>query len=140
MQRVVKSIRESWSLLKASQPGERFRDRYYRRHRGSHLPFNLWSLINVLLGALVIVVGVAFMAIPGPGSLVALLGLALLSSELLPVARALDRAEVVLRKSGRELLEFWLAAPVAVRVAMVLMAGAVGIALLYGGYYVVFGG
>jgi hypothetical protein len=133
-------IRESWDLLRASLPGHRFQDRYYRRHRGSHLPLNVWSILNIALGALVVLVGLFFMAAPGPGFLVALLGLALLSSELLPVARLLDRAEVVGRKLGRELLDLWFLASPAVRVALIVLALAVLGALGYGTYYLLFGG
>ncbi len=51
--------------------------------------------------------GLVLMAMPGPGLLVALLGLTLLGSTSLTVARALDRAELWLGPAWKRLQHWW---------------------------------
>jgi hypothetical protein len=50
------------------------------------------------LGVVLILIGLVFMALPGPGFVPAFAGLALLAGESAAMARALDRAELRVRR------------------------------------------
>lgn len=78
-----------------SQPGRRFQERYERNHadKGS-----LWKRCPlVIAGIALTLIGVFFLAVPGPGIPILVVGLALIAQESATLARWLDRAEVRLR-------------------------------------------
>ena len=76
---------------------------------------------------------------PGFGFGTAFIGLALLASEFLFIARFLDKAEVRLRSLGRELRDIWRTLPFVLRVVLVLVAVLLALALAYGLYRLLFG-
>ena len=77
-----------------SSPGRRFQERY-RRRRGD----SAWKRGGfVCAGILLTLIGIFFLAVPGPGIPILLVGLALLAQTSATVARGLDRAEVKLRR------------------------------------------
>src|SRR5215210_9466237 len=101
---MIGRTKESWRRLRASEPGQRFEDRWRRRRedgRGWRDPRRLLYVA----GGLVLVVGSLFMRVlptpPGPGTLAFLLGLGTVAGESRPVARLLDRAEVGPRRLAR---------------------------------------
>lgn len=108
--------------LRKSRPGYRFQHRYYR-HAGRHGTQR--KLLMALAAAALIVVGVILMPIPGPGSLVAVLGLALLAGVSLKAARLLDDGEIYLRRSIHWAGEHWSRASLAMRAALVTAAVAI---------------
>jgi UPF0716 family protein affecting phage T7 exclusion len=88
------------SLLQGT-PGRRFSalHRLRRQRRGRVL-----KTLTMLGGALLVLVGVLLLPTPGPGLLTLLLGVGLIASESLAIARALDRLELRLRSLlGRDL-------------------------------------
>lgn len=83
----------SWRTFWRDPAGKRFRNRYDRTR-------NYGPLRRALVlggGGLLVVVGVIFMPLPGPGILIVLAGGALMAGQSLTVARALDAAEVKVR-------------------------------------------
>jgi hypothetical protein len=92
---VFSTLKKSWRELASGSPGERFQSRYHHKMRsgrkGSRVP---------LLGAgiALILAGIVLLVVPGPGSLLILVGAAFLAEESLVVSRLLDRIEVQLRK------------------------------------------
>lgn len=95
---------EGLKALRRGRPGHRFQE----WHRSSRPRVNGWGRVLVALaGLLLVFVGLLLMAMPGPGLLVALVGLTLLGSTSLTVARALDRAERWLRPAWRRLRQWW---------------------------------
>jgi hypothetical protein len=70
----------------------------------------------MLLGAALVVGGLFLLPLPGPGALVVVFGLVLLSWVSPPVTTFLDRREVRLRAVGRRALEWWARAPIPVRI------------------------
>ena len=75
------------TLERHVRPG--FRDRYIRRHRTTAA---VYRVVIALLGAAVVAVGVALLALPGPGWLIIFAGLAILASEFAWAERLLAHA------------------------------------------------
>jgi hypothetical protein len=93
-----------WAKLKhrarshlRGQPGRRFQDHYKKSKNARTRGAFLRRVINVVLAVLSAAVGVIFVFIPGPAILFFFFSGALLASESLWVARAMDWAEVKLR-------------------------------------------
>ena len=82
-----------WQELKRGRPGHRFQGRYERHTQGGVL--RKWLVIAG--GVLLIVAGVVFLPLPGPGVLIILSGGLLMAEESLAAARALDWIELRIR-------------------------------------------
>jgi uncharacterized protein (TIGR02611 family) len=131
---MLAAVKEHWNELKSSRPGRRFQERYERRkkeHRGS---FHWGRWLNIIGGTLVVLMGVFMLAVPGPGMLVAVVGLSLLGSEFLTLARFLDWSEVKLRKMFAWGCRWWKEAGWAARTSLILLVCLVAAGVLYGGY------
>ena len=86
----------AWNRFVHAKPGRRFRERYRRmqEEKGS-----AWKRCAFVCGGvLVCLVGLFFMAVPGPGIPIFAVGLALIAQESAVMARLLDRAEIRLRR------------------------------------------
>ena len=94
---MIDQAKRTWQAFKRSQPGYRFQERYNRRQQTTSGPFDPKNLLYVAAGILIVVVGVLLAPIPGPGGIIAFVGLALIGSEFLPIARALDWGELRIR-------------------------------------------
>jgi hypothetical protein len=87
--------RAAWRDFWRAAPGRRFAlhyERLHRRDRGF-----AGSMARWVGGILLIVVGIIFMPLPGPGFVPVLAGFALLGGESLRVAGWLDRVELRVR-------------------------------------------
>src|ERR671920_1324821 len=96
----VKKAAERWRLSKEIEPGYRFQTRYSNRRRsrerGETSRYGrLFSLVSGLILA-----GFAFIPTPGPSYIIIVIGMWMLASESLSLARIFDRLVVRLRKSG----------------------------------------
>jgi putative transmembrane protein PGPGW len=77
-------------------PGRRFQERYRRRARSER--GRVARCAAVLAGIGLTIVGLFFLAVPGPGIPILAVGLALIAQESVVAARFLDRAEIRLRR------------------------------------------
>src|SRR5918998_758161 len=109
-----------WQQFRRGRPGHRFQDRYRRNQQSSSGRFSLRKILNIVGGSAIVLAGVFLLAAPGPGCLVLFVGLGMISGELLPVARSLDRAEVRLRWLARKARNLWRASPPMVRILTIL--------------------
>lgn len=134
--RAKRSLRE----FGRGRPGYRFRERYNRRRRTTSGPLDPRNLLYLGGGIAIIVVGVLLAPIPGPGGVIGLVGLALIASLFLPVARALDRGELRARGIARRAGEVWRVLTPAMQVVITLLAVIAAVAVGYGAYRVVAGG
>ncbi len=91
---LVQSLKKNWRELADSPPGKRFRSRYERSATRSGGKRTL----TLIAASLLIAAGVVLLVIPGPGSVLIVLGAALLAEASLSVARWLDWAELRIRK------------------------------------------
>jgi hypothetical protein len=79
-----------------STPGRRFQERY-RRMQGRK--GSAWKRCAFVIGGvLLVLVGLFFCAVPGPGIPILAAGLALIAQESKVLARALDKTELRLRR------------------------------------------
>lgn len=84
-----------------SLPGRRFQERYRRKHAE---PGSAWKRCAfVCAGIVLTIVGVFFLAVPGPGIPILAIGLALIAQESVTMARWLDRTELRLRRWWKKL-------------------------------------
>ena len=84
-----------------SLPGRRFQERYRRKHAEKGSAWKRYGF--VCAGILLTVLGVFFLAVPGPGIPILAVGLALIAQESAAMARWLDRAELRLRRWWKKL-------------------------------------
>lgn len=124
----------SWFRLASGHPGRRFHDfyRYRQMQRGYKLTFA--KAVTLLSSLAVIAIGIVLMPLPGPGTGIVALGLALLGSEFEPVARALDWMELKVRPIIMPLKKKWDSIKPMTRLSLSLVAGMIGIILTYTAY------
>lgn len=92
----MKGLRASWREFWRAAPGKRFSLRYQRLHRSGGNTV-LGGVLRWSAGIVLVIVGIIFMPLPGPGFVPVLAGFALLAGESLRVATWLDRAETRVR-------------------------------------------
>ena len=92
----MNSVNSSWHSLRRDAPGRRFTRRYERLRGRGHRP--AWRVLRAVGGVALVLVGVVFMVLPGPGIVPVVAGLALMASDSPRIARWLDAAELKLRR------------------------------------------
>lgn len=92
---------QSWDRFVHSTPGRRFRERYRRMQEDKGSAWKRCAL--VCGGVLLVLVGLFFCAVPGPGIPILAAGLALIAQESKSLARLLDKAEIRLRRWWKRL-------------------------------------
>ena len=98
-------LRRQWHDLATAKPGRRFQNRYYGRKRRRDNP--ALKVCYIVLGALIVVAGIALLPAPGPGALVLIIGAAMLAEESLWVARACDAIELKVRAWIQSVRRAW---------------------------------
>jgi len=93
---MFKRAKQTWRQLKNGTPGKRFQDHYQSKHPRS--PSKLHQLSYGILG-FALVVGGAILSIPPgvPGALMAVVGIAVISSQSARAARGFDWLELRMR-------------------------------------------
>jgi uncharacterized protein (TIGR02611 family) len=92
---MLDGLKRKWSEFRKSPPGHRFRERYERQRKKNKGHPNC---LNVVGGIALIVVGIIFLPMPGPGSIIICFGLVLIASEFRHIAQFLDWSELRIRK------------------------------------------
>jgi hypothetical protein len=131
---MIGRAKRSWRLFTSSKPGDRFQVRYYYHRQSRHGRSSLSRIFNIVVGSALVIFSVFFGWAPGPGILTLVIGLSMLGSEFLVVARFLDWAEVRLRKLAKWARNVWKSAPPAGKALIVLAIVACVAALGYGVY------
>jgi len=91
-------LKKNWDIFKQSEPGKRFKDRYHRRSEKRHRDSKIKVLLNISIGIVIIIIGMIFWFIPGPGWLMIFIGAAIIAGESIITARFLDYIEVKIRE------------------------------------------
>lgn len=107
----MKSILSKWTQafskdfqrLRSGRPGRRFREFVRHRGEGAGDDHRISRSQTILLGVGLVMTGTAIGWLPGPGGFLALVGFAVLATEIPWVAGWLDRFELAARKSLRRL-------------------------------------
>jgi hypothetical protein len=136
---MIGRAKRSWRLFTSSKPGDRFQVRYYYHRQSRHGRSSLSRIFNIVVGSVLVIFSVFFGWAPGPGTLTLVIGLSMLGSEFLVVARFLDWAEVRLRKLAHLVGVVWRSSTIG-KALIVLVAVILVVALGYVIYSVFFGG
>ena len=86
-------------------------------------------------GLLTMAAGVVFLAIPGPGTVVLLLGVVLIARESMFVARLLDRAELLLRPGFLRVRRWWQRSSTTQRRVVMALASTLSVLAALASYY-----
>jgi hypothetical protein len=92
---------QSWDRFVHALPGRRFQERHRRMQREKGSAWRRCAFICA--GVVLSLIGLFFMAVPGPGIPILAIGLAFVAQESAGMARFLDRAEIRLRRWWRRL-------------------------------------
>jgi len=118
---MIEKAKETWRRFKHSEPGRRFQDHHrYQQGRIASSSYLRW-FFGTIGGLLVVVGGIIAVPGPGPGWLIILLGLWMLTGELLFFARFMDRVEVRLSKLVRCVIDIWTISSALVKGLIILM-------------------
>lgn len=131
---MFEKARKNWEEFKNSEPGHRFRERYERRQKESKGWLDPGKIINIVVGLVIVALGLILIPVPGPGSLVTLLGLGLIGCEFAPMARFLDWLEVRVRAVHEFVMNLWKTAPLPLKVVYSLGIAAMTCIVGYGVY------
>jgi hypothetical protein len=133
------SIRAGWRKLRDGVPGRRFTD-FYEHRRKQHATSNaIGRVVVVGFGIVLALGGLAIGWLPGPGGFIAIFGVALLATEYRPLARLLDRAEILARRGWRWSRARWQRSSPAAKVIAVLAMTSVAAVLDYAAASFMFG-
>lgn len=132
-------LKAQWREFRHGRPGHRFEDRFERNKTSRAERSGATRFIKPAAGIVLLVAGIVFCLIPGPGIPLLVAGGGLLADVSRPVARAMDGAEVRVRALASWGRRKWELASTAVKCALaVLMVSAAG-AAAYAGFLVATG-
>jgi len=92
---IIESLKHSWRELADGTPGKRFQNRYEKKKRSARGGGG--RVLKLIAAVILIAAGIVLLVIPGPGSVLIVLGAALLAEESSAVARGLDWTEMRIR-------------------------------------------
>ena len=120
-------LKQSWQRFKTGSPGQRFQQQFSRPHQ-ARTPIQ--KALFVGGGILLIIAGIFFLFVPGPGLLIVFLGAVLIARQSSFAARALDWTEVRARRLLTWSVRAWRRSSPALKILLVILAlvvvGAVG--------------
>jgi hypothetical protein len=95
---MVESLKRRWAELRNGRPGRRFQERFERmRARSRH---GALRKAGVMAGGIALVLaGIVFLPMPGPGIAIIAFGAVLLAERSRATAKALDWLELKLRRA-----------------------------------------
>src|SRR5688572_14867418 len=123
-----------WCDFRKGRPGHRFEERFERNHEARSERSSFSRVLKPAAGIVLVAVGVVFCVIPGPGIPFLLIGAGLLADVSRPVARALDRVEVVIRNLITWARRWWDHASRTAKNAVIVLAVFVASGAAYGGF------
>lgn len=128
---MLSKLKKHWQELEQYPPGERFQRRNRRRREQRK---RSGRSLRVGGGLLLIVLGLMLLFVPGPGTIVALIGLALLAQESMFVARWLDWMELRGRRVASFIANHWAHTSSVIRGLIVLAGVAVAGGAVWAAY------
>jgi hypothetical protein len=127
-------FKKHWREFKEGRPGHRFQDRYERNKESREGRSWLARFIKPFAGVALVVAGIVFCLIPGPGLPLLLIGAGLLADVSLPVARAMDWVDIRLREMMAKMKRWWKSASVPAKSAAILFVVFLISGVGYGGF------
>jgi hypothetical protein len=118
----IAEMKQEWRRFKHDRPGERFNNHRRRMESKPH-----WQhVLRAVAGFGLIVLGIVFCFLPGPGLLGIVFGLALLAGMSTWLAGKLDRSEPRVRTWGHQRRREWRAMPKRTQAMLAATVGIVG--------------
>jgi hypothetical protein len=114
---VINALRKHWRDLASGRAGHRFQNHYRREHRGTG---GFHRVCKLLAGIVLVVAGFVLLFIPGPGSVLIVIGAALLAQESEAIARLLDAFELRVRKLISAAVKAWRGTSMVARSSLVV--------------------
>ncbi|RYD42165.1 MAG: hypothetical protein EOP85_11580 [Verrucomicrobiaceae bacterium] len=131
---MMEGLREQWRTFKSGRPGHRFHDRYERNKEALSGKSWIARFIKPVAGIVLLVAGVVFCLIPGPGAPLLLIGACLMADVSLPVARALDWFDIQLRNMSNHARKWWGRSSAMAKSAVILLVFFLASGAGYGGF------
>lgn len=104
---MFESMRKQWRSFRETPAGQRFQNAHEQRGQGRSKSGPAVRACYLAGGVVLTAAGFLLMPLPGPGSLVALGGLAMLARESIVVARSLDWADLKLENGWEKFVARW---------------------------------
>jgi hypothetical protein len=135
--KMFKEISQHWNQFRKYPSGERF-ERYYRsRHDAERSATKKTLLIGA--GIVIMAAGVVFLAIPGPGLVVMLIGAGLIARESLVVSRIFDRIEPHACQLAKWCRATWRRLSPGVKALLIVSTVLLAAAIMLGAYKIFYG-
>jgi hypothetical protein len=99
---IYQELKDHWSFLKSCRAGERFQR--FHEHRRAACRGRRRRIRIIAWGLAVMALGIVMLPAPGPGTVVLLVGLALVAQASRTVARGCDAVEMRLRALASRLM------------------------------------
>lgn len=128
---MLKKLKQHWREFRKGSPGHRFQDRH-ERNRGARSGRSGFWFLKPVVAILLVVAGVVFCLIPGPGLPLLLIGAGLLADVSLTVARTLDWIELQIRALLTRFRRWWSTASTVMKGALIILAVVLGSSAAYG--------
>jgi hypothetical protein len=116
---VANSLVTEWRAFKDDEPGERFAHHHQRMSQDGT---RAGAIARTALGVLLIAAGILMLFIPGPGLIAMLFGFGLIGGQSKTMAKALDRVEPAMRRTGRRAKRAFMQSSMITKVAIVALA------------------
>ena len=129
-------LKQRWQEFRRGRPGHRFQDRFERNRQAHPGQSGLTRFLKPLAAIVMLLAGVVFCLIPGPGLPLLLLGAALLADVSLRVARAMDWLEVRVRNGVSRTRRWWRHTSKTLKSMVIVLAVFLGSGAAYGGFRV----
>ena len=94
---MLRRLKAGWRELKHGRPGRRFEERYLRARQGPACG-RIRKCLLIAGGFLIVLVGIVFLPMPGPGMLIIAIGALMMAEESRAAARTLDWLEAKARR------------------------------------------
>lgn len=104
---IAASAKRLWAHVQQGHPGRRFQDHYERSVHSRQKSTLLIRILKIIGGVVLILIGLVEIFIPGPAFLFLIVGGALLATESLVVARAMDWLELKVRDAWHSVRAWW---------------------------------
>lgn len=130
----MEALKKQWRAFKDGRPGHRFQDRYERNKEERAERSSFMRFLKPVAGISLIVAGVVFCLIPGPGVPLLLIGAGLMADVSLSVAKVMDWLDVRTRAIISRASQWWKQASMAAKSAVIVLAVFVISGAGYGGF------
>ena len=126
------SLKKRWDSFLNTPAGERFQKAHEERNRGRGQGDTAVRACYLGGGIVLTLAGLLLLPLPGPGSLVAVAGLAMLARESMNVAKGLDWADLKLENAWATARERWKKCSLAQRSGLVAVVLLLALGAAYG--------